>query len=146
MSIGEQIETIVASMTGNNLPPQLVTIKEAYTDLRCDITTETGTTLQRIKCSTQPITDTKGLLTYENGDQDKPFVIVFESAETIINSLGLGKFKISDEGDLYVELPNGVDNIFKIENNNLYVNIPTGRENNYNITTFGDIEYEREEV
>ena len=143
MSISEQIEAIVNSMTDNNIPPQLVTIKEAYNDLRCDIETTNGTILKRIESSGQGIPNTKALLIYEKGEQEKPFIILFQDAETIIHSLGLGKFTIND-GDLLVELPNGIDNIFAFNNNGeLTVTLPDNATNNYSINSNGDTTYNR---
>ena len=141
MSISDEITTIIQSLTDNNIPPQIVTIKKAYNTQKCDITTEQGT-LRNIRCSGLPIQDTTGLLIYENGDQQSPFVLLFNDAETIIHSLGLGLFNINEDGDLTVELPNSMTNIFNInEDGDLTVTL-TGT-NNYSINNEGDITYDR---
>lgn len=77
MSISKQIETIVSSMTDNNYPPQLVTITRAYNERICDITTNTGEVMKRVRCSNLAVEDTIALLTYPDGDQNKPFVLLF---------------------------------------------------------------------
>ena len=141
MSISEQIETMINSLTDNNIPSQLVTITKAYPNKTCDINTNKGS-LRNIRCSGLAIPDTTGLLIYENGDQQSPFVLLFTEAETIIHSLGLGLFNITEDGDLTVELPNSMNNIFTInEDGNLTVTL-TGT-NNYNINDEGDITYDR---
>ena len=146
MSISEQIEVMINNLTDNNHPPQIVTITKAYNNNTCDIQTNTGI-LQRVECSGQPIKDTKGLLTYQEGKQNNPFVILFEDAETIIHSLGLGKFKIGTDGHLYVELPNNMENIFSInQNGHLTVELDTGIVNNYSINETGHLTYDRWDV
>lgn len=77
MSIGEQIETIVSAMTDNNYPPQLVTIIRAYNERICDIQTTNGEVLKRVKCSNLAVEGTLALLTYDKGDENKPFVLLF---------------------------------------------------------------------
>lgn len=141
MSISEQIETIIKDITDNNHPPQIVTIKKAYSTQKCDIQTEQGT-LRNIRCSGLPIQDTTGLLIYENGDQKSPFVLLFTDAETIIHSLGLGLFTIDENGDLTVELPNSMQNIFNI-NTNGDLTVTLDGTNNYSINNEGDITYDR---
>ena len=73
MGIGEQVETIVASMTGNNNPPQIVTIRKAYDNNTADITAKDGV-FKNIRCSGRANEGDKALLLYENGDMQKPFV------------------------------------------------------------------------
>lgn len=142
MGIMEQIEIAINDRTGNNIPPEVITINKAYSDNTCDITTSKGV-LRNIQCSGLAVEGAKGLLVYEDGEQDKPFVILFEDAETTITSLGLGKFHIYD-GDLYVELPEGVPNPFSInEDGDLIVEIPEGKTNNYSINNDGDLIYDR---
>ena len=141
MTIADEITTIIQSLTDNNIPPQIVTITKGYNKPICDITTQTGT-LRNIRCSGLAIPNTTGLLIYENGDEHSPFVILFTEAETIIHSLGLGLFKITDDGDLTVELPNSMNNIFTInEDGDLTVTLDG--TNNYSINTDGDCIYDR---
>lgn len=139
MSISEQIEVMITSLTDNNNPPQIITIKEAYTDNTVDIEHQNGTINKSIRASGRGVKGGKGLLTYENGDQNQPYIILFEDAETTINALGLGLFHIHD-GNLYVELPNGITNPFSINSGKLYVSL--SGNNDYEIKG-KDLYYER---
>ena len=65
--------------------------------------------------------------------------------ELIILALGLGKFKIRDDGCLWVELPNNAINPFKIEDGKLYVDIPDGVSNNYELRDDKKLYYHRED-
>lgn len=76
MGIGEQIETIVNSMTGNNNPPQVVTIRKAYDNNTVDIITKDGV-LKNVRCSGEGTAGDNALLTYDNGDMQTPFVLLF---------------------------------------------------------------------
>lgn len=137
MALGEQIEIIVSSLTGNNIPPELVKIKKAYSNNSADVIKPDNTLLEGIKCSGLAIEDGEGLLVHrENG----PFLILFEDARQTAQSLGLGLFYIND-GDLMVELPNGIDNPFTITNGDLMVELDG--ENNYEIVN-KELKYNRE--
>ena len=142
MSLTEEIQAIISSMTDNNYPPQIITIRKAYTNNTADIITDNGI-LTNIPCSGKPVQDTKAMLTFNNGDMQDPYLILFEDAKITIQALGLGEFYIKDDGILYVELPNGIENIFKISEGTLYVNLPEGVTNNYEIKD-NDLYYERE--
>ena len=143
MSLSGEIETMINALTGNNHPPQIVEVTKAYSNKTCDVRNET-IELQRIECSGLAINGGKGLLTYQEGNSNNPFVLLFEDAENTIQSLGLGRFHIDTDGDLYVELPNNAENIFSIDNNgDLYVELDTGIINNYSIDETGDAIYER---
>ena len=76
MGIGEQIETIVQSMTGNNNPPQVVTIRKGYDNNTADIITKDGV-LKNVRCSGKAEAGDNALLTYDNGDMQTPFVLLF---------------------------------------------------------------------
>ena len=80
MSIAQQIESIVSSMTDNNIPPKLVTIIKGYDKAICDIQTDNGI-LKNIQCSTLAAAGDNGLLVYNNGEENKPFVIVFKESK-----------------------------------------------------------------
>lgn len=113
MGIGEQIETIVTSMTGNNIPPEIITIRKAYTNNTADITTKGGV-LKNVRCSGKAEQGTAALLVYENGDMQSPFILLFHDIEKqdvlvsgtnikTINSeslLGSGNIDIGGGGDL----------------------------------------------
>ena len=141
MTIADEITTIIQSLTDNNIPPQIVTILKGYNKPICDITLN-NQTLRNIRCSGLAIPDTTGLLIYENGDEHSPFVILFTDAETIIHSLGLGLFKINEDGDLTVELQNSMNNIFQINEEGELTATLDGT-NNYSINTDGDCIYDR---
>ena len=141
MTIADEITTIIQSLTDNNIPPQIVTILKGYNKPICDIQTQTST-LRNIRCSGLAIPDTTGLLIYENGDEHSPFIILFTDAETIIHSLGLGLFKINEDGDLTVELQNSMNNIFQINEEGELTATLDGT-NNYSINTDGDCIYDR---
>lgn len=79
MGIGEQVETIVRSLTGNNNPPQVVTIRKAYTNNTADVITKEGV-LKNVRCSGQAVANTEALLTYDNGDMQTPFLILFNAS------------------------------------------------------------------
>jgi len=140
MSIGEQIEVMINNLTDNNHPPQIVTITKAYSNDTVDIQHLDGTVNKNIKSSGLGVKGTKALLTYENGDQKKPFVMLFEDGRNTINNLGMGLFHIYED-DLYVELPNGISNPFSINQNGQLIVSLTG-ENHYSIRGT-DIYYER---
>ena len=83
MSLTEQIQTIISSMTDNNYPPQIITIRKAYDNHTADITTNDGV-LKNIRCSGLATDNSKALLIYENGDLQKPFVLLFTAGEVDI--------------------------------------------------------------
>ena len=92
MSIGKQIETIVEDMTGNNIPPEIVSIKKAYTAHICDILTNNGI-LRKIRCNGVAIPETKGLLFYNEGNPNSPYVILLE------NDIDVSNYYTKDEID-----------------------------------------------
>lgn len=137
MAIGEQIEIMIQSLTGNNVPPELVTIKKSYSNNSADVIKANGELLTGIKCSGLAVEGGQGLLVHR---ENSPFIIVFEEARQTAQALGLGLFYIND-GDLFVELPNGIDNPFSIVNGVLKVEIEG--ENNYTLVN-NDLKYKRE--
>lgn len=137
MAIGEQIEILVQSMTGNNVPPELVTIKKAYSNNSADVIKANNELLTGIKCSGLAIEGGQGLLVHR---ENSPFIILFEDARQTTQALGLGLFYIND-GDLFVELPNGIDNPFTITNGVLTVELDG--ENNYTLDN-KELKYKRE--
>ena len=84
------------------------------------------------------------------GEMDEDMTPVdYVSSDTIdelaIVALGLGRFKINNEGVLLVELPNNMSNIFKIEDGCLWVDLPAGADNDYVLKSDGCLYYERKE-
>lgn len=137
MAIGEQIEIMIDSLTGNNVPPELVTIKKAYSNNSADIIKANNEVLQGIKCSGLAVEGGQGLLVHR---ENSPFIILFEDARQTAQALGLGLFYINN-GDLFVELPNGIENPFTITDGDLTVEIDG--ENNYTLNN-KELKYKRE--
>lgn len=137
MAIGKQIEIIVDSLTGNNVPPEVVKIKKAYSNNSADVIKPNNEVLNGIKCSGLGVEGEQGLLVHR---ENSPFIILFEDARQTAQALGLGLFYIND-GDLFVELPNGIDNPFSIVNGVLKVEIDG--ENNYSLDN-KELKYNRE--
>jgi len=124
-------------LTGNNVPPELVTIKKAYSNNSADIIKANNEVLQGIKCSGLAIEGGQGLLVHR---EKSPFIILFEDARQTAQALGLGLFYINN-GDLFVELPNGIENPFTITDGDLTVEIDG--ENNYTLDN-KELKYKRE--
>jgi len=137
MAIGEQIEIMIDNLTGNNVPPELVTIKKAYSNNSADIIKANNEVLQGIKCSGLAVEGGQGLLVHR---ENSPFIILFEDARQTAQALGLGLFYINN-GDLFVELPNGIENPFTITDGDLTVEIDG--ENNYTLNN-KELKYKRE--
>lgn len=137
MAIGEQIEIIVSSLTGNNTPPELVTIKKAYSNNSADVIKANDELLTGIKCSGLAVEGGNGLLVHR---ETSPLVILFEDARQTAQALGLGLFYINND-DLFVELPNGIDNPFTINDGDLTVELDG--ENNYTLDN-KELKYKRE--
>lgn len=76
MSIGEQIESIIYSVTDNNIPPQVISILKVYPDNTCDIITNNNAIMRNIRCTGSVDNTGKGLLVFEDGKQDKPYVLL----------------------------------------------------------------------
>lgn len=140
MSISEQIEIMIQTLTNNNHPPQIITITRTYPKNIVDIQLPDGTIQKEVKSSGRGVTGGKGLLCYNQGSQTQPYIILFEDADQTITSLGLGRFYIHDD-ELYVELPNNTSNPFTLVDGDLTV---TSDEtvNNYELKD-NDIYYER---
>ena len=141
MTITDQITTLIQTLTDNNHPPTIITIRKTYTNNTADIETENGT-LYNIPCSGTPIPNTQALLTYNNGDINQPYIILFEDAKTTIQSMGYGEFHINNEGDLIIELPNGITNPFQINTNG---ELTVTDDSNYEIID-KNIYYNRSEI
>ena len=81
------------------------------------------------------------LLGFVDNDLYQPYIILNKDAKdtatmNTILALGIGLFKIKDDGHLYVELPMGMENIFEIdENGHLLVTLPESATNSYRLNT-----------
>lgn len=117
MSISKEIETIIQSLTDNNYPSQLVTVTKAYNENVCDILTSNGDVMKRVECSNKANIGTKALLTFLEGKQDKPFVILFNTGGGGGgDGLLVGSFHINENGHLIATLPHGAVNPYTINN------------------------------
>ena len=89
--------------------------------------------------------DSQALIVYLNGEINSPIILASGSSDmNTILALGLGLFEIREDGQLWVELPNGISNIFKIESDGkLYVDIPSGASNDYSLGSDKILYYER---
>lgn len=132
----------------NNPAPEKCTVKKTYEDNRVDIILDNDTPLSYINCLGEPQKNSKGVLIYLNGNYDNPLVIIeTDTTEPVILALGLGKFTISSDGDLYVELPNNVENPFSINNNgDLLIELPDDATNDYEIDENGDLIFDRWDI
>lgn len=140
MSISEQIEIMIQTLTNNNHPPQIITITHTYNKNIVDIRLPDGSIQKEVKSSGRGVVNAKGLLCYNQGSQNQPYIILFEDADQTITSLGLGRFYIYDD-ELYVELPNNTVNPFELVDGELLVTSDE-TSNNYSIKD-NDIYYER---
>lgn len=89
MSVIDQIEIIVKSMTDNNYPAKLVSIVRGYEKEICDIHVN-DEVLKNIQCSSLANAGDNALLVYLNGDPNQPFVLLFTD---------LSKYYTKDEID-----------------------------------------------
>ena len=131
----------------NNPAPEECRVKKVYDDGYVDIILD-NTIISYIKCLGEPKKDSKGVLVYLNGDYTNKLVIIEnDTNEAVILALGIGKFTIGTDGDLYVELPNNIENPFSInEDGDLIVELPDGATNDYHINSNGDLIYDRWDV
>lgn len=146
-TLSEQIITIIKSEANNNEAPLQGTVKYIYPDGYIDIQLDTGT-VKYIQCIGEAKTGKTGVLVFLNGTTDNPiFIVDHDTNEETILALGLGKFTIGSDGDLYVELPNGISNPFSInEDGNLIVEVPDGATNDYKINENGNVIYDRWDI
>ena len=64
--------------------------------------------------------------------------------DAIILALGVGLFKIKEDGHLYVELPQTVENYYEINSGHLIVTVPEDVPNDYTLDTeTGHLYYDR---
>ena len=146
-SLSTQIEAIVKDIANNNPSPEQGTITKVYSDGFVDIKTNNDTLkhVQVIGASTT-IGD-NAILVYLNEEATEYLAIADVSTSMEMNTilaLGLGLFKIKEDGHLYVELPMGLDNFFELdENNHLIVTLPSDVENKYHLEEDGHLYYTR---
>ena len=148
-SIVDEIITIVQSEANNNPAPVNCTVVGNYTDNGfVDIELDGGDVLRYVKVVGSNLIGSNGVLCFIDGDEANKIVLTDNTRENELNTilaLGLGLFNIVD-GDLLVELPLALENIFEINNNGeLLVELPSGVENNYEIID-NDLFYERMEM
>ena len=79
------------------------------------------------------------LLGFVDNNLHQPYIIGTTSPENpaneaLILALGVGLFKIKEDGHLYVELPQTIENYYEVDNNgHLLVTLPEGVSNDYTI-------------
>lgn len=151
-TLGDEIVTIAEDVV-SKIPTNIdcTVIKNYDAGNYVDIRLSDDTILKYIQCVGSNKIGENGLLTFLNGDNNNPLVITGNNLvndENTILALGLGRFTISkDDGDLYVELPQNVENIFSInENGDLIVELPDGATNDYHINENGDLIYDRWDI
>ena len=148
-SIVDEIITIVQSEANNNPAPVNCRVVGNYADNGfVDIELDGGDVLRYVKVVGSNLIGSMGVLCFIDGDEANKIVLTDNTRENELNTilaLGLGLFNIVD-GDLLVELPLALDNIFEINNDGeLLVELPSGVENNYEIKDY-DLFYERMEM
>ena len=145
----KEIIKVVDEKANNNPAPAICTIiniKEGYATVTLD--DDGNRKLSNLNCMGEANTGDKAVIVYPNGEENNPFVICSTTNSTMntILALGLGLFKIKDDGHLYVELPMGLSNFFSINNNgHLIATLPSGVTNDYHLESDGHLYYNREE-
>lgn len=148
-TLADEIITLVQSEANNNPAPLRCKVIYVYNDNRVDVNLiQSNNVMKQVECIGEPKLDSNGVLIFINGDENNQLCIIEnDTTESVILALGVGKFTISNDGDLYVELPNGVENPFSIdENGDLIVELPDGATNDYEINENGDLIYDRWDV
>lgn len=149
MSLSDEIQ-IQIDHSLNKLPvTQECTIIKTYSDNHADLQVN-GDVLHYVKIIGDNTVGSNAVLVFLEGDLNNYIAITDNEQANIDNTilaLGVGKFTISNDGDLYVELPNNIENPFSIdENGDLLIELPDGATNDYEINENGDLIYDRWDV
>jgi len=90
------------------------------------------------------------VVSFSDNSLHNPFIIGTTTPTNLddltILALGLGLFKIGDNGHLYVELPVNMDNFFEIDNNGDLIVDYNGASRDYTINSNGHLIYDRWDV
>lgn len=148
-TLADEIITLIQNEANNNPAPLRCKVIYVYNDNHVDVNlTDSNEILKYIECIGEPKLDSNGVIIFINGDENNQLCIIEnDTNEQVILALGVGKFTIGNDGDLYVELPNGIENPFSIdENGDLIIELPDGATNDYEINENGDLIYDRWDV
>ena len=127
--------------TIDSQPQTLYGTVTKYYDGSCTVETDDGI-LENIQCVNIPKIGTACILIPV---EDTYNCIPNEIDDTTsLYAMGLGKFKVDENGDLLLDLPIGVENYFSLNNNgDLIVDLNgDSREQQFSINDDGDVIYE----
>ena len=124
------------------------TITKVYDDNTVDCKEDNGTIHKNVINSTNltlSIDDTV-LLSFIDNNIYNPMITggveVKGANDQMIYALGLGKFKINNDGDLILTLPIGVENYFELDNNgDLIIDLDETEAEKFRINDDGDVIY-----
>ena len=140
MGLLETIKDIAQDTIDNQSKPLYGTVTKYY-DGSCTVETDDGI-LENIQCVNIPKIGTACLLI----PIDDTYNCIPNEIDdtTSLYAMGLGKFKVDENGDLLLDLPIGVDNYFNLNNNgDLIVDLNgDSREQRFSIDENGDVIYE----
>ena len=142
----KEIIRVVEEKANNNPAPEKCTIIESNNGF-VKVKLSDGSVLSNLPVLGNPTPYTDAIVTYIDGESNSPLIVpsTNEQLNTIL-ALGLGLFKIKDDGHLYVELPMGINNFFEIDTyGHLIVTLPSGVSNDYHLENDGHLYYYREE-
>lgn len=142
----QEIIKVVEEKANNNPAPEKCTIIESNNGF-VKVKLSDGSVLSNLPVLGNPTPFTDGIVTYIDGESNSPLIVPsIDENLTMILSLGLGLFKIKNDGHLYVELPMGISNFFELKSDGkLYVTLPTGASNDYTLENDGHVYYDRED-
>ena len=136
-TLSDEFITLIKSEANNNPAPEHCTIVKQYTDGCVDVlVTDIDDIIKHVPTIGANTIGSEGVICYLNGDVNNQIVIVDNTKQNELNTilaLGLGLFTIREDGHLWVELPMGIENPFRIEDGHLIVTIPEGASNDYEI-------------
>lgn len=131
--------TNIAQDTIDKQPKTVYGTVTYYYNGSVTVTTDNGT-FENIRCSGIPKIGSSCVLIPVG---DEYTCLPNEVDDTsMIYAMGLGKFKINEDGDLLFDLAIGVSNYFSINNNgDLIVNLDNATNQKFKIDTYGDVIY-----
>lgn len=118
-TIGKIIEDKLKEIPSPTLAK--ITGKSEINQQRANITLSTGEELEDVLCIGIPKINTTCIVIYLNNDSNNPIAVITQNNDSdIAKALGYGAFSIKDN-HLYVELPEGMENPFSLNNGHLYI-------------------------
>lgn len=140
MGLFETLNTIAQDVVDSQPKTVYGTVTKYY-DGSCTVETDDGI-LENIQCVNIPKIGTACLLI----PIDDTYNCIPNEIDdtTSLYAMGLGKFKVDENGDLLLDLPIGVGNYFNLNNNgDLIVDLNgDSREQQFSINENGDVIYE----